>query len=191
MHTLQRERSSQRLAACVTRTTQLVQPQWYPVCPGRTWTSPSQETGDQFIPTGQNLASQIMKSRHPFPFFQWNSMSCSKRFLSYCLDSFINKFFMGKKTTTLQQIQKLKKILQRIFLKIRESEESSKSVRWCRLPWWLVKCWSCIKELKPITPTVVHRVSQSNSIFQEPPPKSNFTIIFCIHRGCPYQRLKI
>lgn len=36
-------------------------------------------------------------------------MTCSKDFLAtYCLDSFINKFFMGKKKT-LQQIQKLKK----------------------------------------------------------------------------------
>lgn len=129
MHTLQRERSSQRLAACVTQTTPLVQPQRYPVCPGSTGTSPSQETGDQFIPTGQNLASQIKKSRHPFPFFQWNSMTCSKRFLSYCLDSFQINFSWVKKNNIAADPKTKKKHCREFFLKIRESEESSKSVR--------------------------------------------------------------
>lgn len=169
MHTLQRERSSQRLAACVTQTTPLVQPQRYPVCPGRTGTSPSQETGDQFIPTGQNLASQIKKSRHPFPFFQWNSMTCSKRFLSYCLDSFINKFFMGKKKT-LQQIQKLKKNIAEDFFEnkgVRGKLKISQVMQAAMVTGQML----IMHQRAKANHTNCCSPSQSNSIFQATPPK--------------------
>lgn len=106
-------------------------------------------------PNWTKLGFSKKEVQTPIPLLSME-LTCSKRFLSYCLDSFINKIYMGKKEQQIQKIYKKKTTLQRIFLKIRESIESSKSVRWCRLPWWLVTCWSCIKELEPITPTVVH-----------------------------------